>query len=194
LQAARAEAGRNHVVPAVIDSAAAQTLGLSVGQQFALSDSNNTLNYTVVTIVQSLPTIYDTSSSSVAGDAMLSNGGLLVDMHTMDDIAQAVNSSGISPTQVWLRSSDDASSLASVRFALNQSVDKLDNVSDRRLLLQSITSDPLYSALTGILAIGAGIALLLRWAVRRARSWQSSSGNRPWFMEQPLYWVSASVF
>src|SRR5579875_839791 len=160
LQAGRAEAEMRNVIPAIIDDAAAQSLGLSVGQQFVLADFHGPMNFMVVGIVQYLPTIYDTAGGT-GSDTSIPQGGVLVDFQTYSDVALAVNENGVSATNVWLRASSRPADLASARRALFTGTYALENGEDRRALARSLAGDPLYTALLGILAIGAGITLLL---------------------------------
>lgn len=177
LVAQRAEAEKKNIIPAIIDDAAAQSLNVSTGQQFVLKDFHGPLTYQVVAIVHYIPTIYD-SSSSTGQDASIAHGGVLIDYTTDSVVALAVNQDGVSPLNVWMRTSPDSALLASARSGLLTGIYQLDNPSDRRAIIQTLTSDPLYAAIIGILLIGAGVALLLGLLGNLLVSWLNAHSRR----------------
>ncbi|HXR64602.1 MAG TPA: FtsX-like permease family protein, partial [Ktedonobacteraceae bacterium] len=177
LLAQRAEAARKNVIPALIDDAAAHALNLTVGQQFVLRDFHGPLNYRVVAIVHFIPTVYD-SASSAGPDASISHGGILIDYQTDSVVALAINQETVSPTNVWLRTSNSPAALANVRHTLLMGAYALDNSADRRQLDAVLRSDPLYAALNGILLLGAAVSLLLGLSGNLVVSWLNARNRR----------------
>jgi len=180
LQSLRAQAEKQNLIPAVIDDAAAQSLGVSVGQQFVLADFHGPMNYLVVGVVHYFPTIYDTSSST-GSDTSIPLGGVLVDYQTYSTVALAVNQNGVSATQVWLRANTQPAALASVRRALFTGTYDLDNGLDRFVLAQTLATDPLYDSLIGILVLGAIVALLLGFLGNLLVAWWNARSRRTSF-------------
>ena len=180
LIAQRDEAERKNVIPAIIDDAAARSLDLVVGQQFVLRDFHGPLDYRVLAVVHFIPTVYD-SASNAGPDALISHGGVLIDYQTNSAIALAINQETISPTNVWLRTSNNPLALTSVRHALLTGTYALDNPADRRELDAVLSSDPLYAALIGILLIGATVALLLGLLSNLLVSWLNVRNRRASF-------------
>jgi predicted lysophospholipase L1 biosynthesis ABC-type transport system permease subunit len=74
---------------------------------------------------------------------------------------------------VWLRTNSDPTSLASVRNALDNVDLGLQPLYDRRALMNSLQSEPLYLALNGVLALGAATALSLAVVGDLVASWLS---------------------
>lgn len=180
LIAQRAEAEKKNIIPAIIDDAAAQSLNVTTGQQFVLKDFHGPLTYQVAAIVHYIPTVYD-SASSTGQDASISHGGVLIDYTTDSVVALAVNQDGVSPANVWIRTSSDPALLASARSGLLTGTYQLVNSSDRRAIVKSLTSDPLYAAIIGILLIGAGVALLLSLLGNLLVSWLNARNRRTTF-------------
>jgi putative ABC transport system permease protein len=163
----------SNVVPAIVDAAAWQTLHLSTGVHFSLVDFHGTMNFLALAEVNNIPTINDTTQN-VGSDDFTTAGGILVDFATYSTIARNINSADIEANTIWLRTRDDPRSLASVRSSINSSSLQLDGISDRRALIASLSSDPLYLALTGLLAIGSILALVLALLGNLTVSWLSA--------------------
>jgi len=72
---------------------------------------------------------------------------------------------------VWLSTQNDEDSLASIREALNTPGLRIQNLYDRRLLVDSLSSDPLYLSLIIVLTIGSVTALLLALVGCLLASW-----------------------
>src|SRR6185312_1965418 len=104
-------------VPALVDAAAWNTLHLSKGSSFTLTDLHDTVNFIAVGEVNYIPTVDDSAEVSGTGDYVPS-GGVLVDYQTYASISQTADGTTLTPTTVWLRTNDDAASLASARHAL----------------------------------------------------------------------------
>lgn len=177
LRAQRSLAVKKNIIPAIIDDAAARSLNVAVGQQFVLRDFHGPLDYRVVAIVHFIPTVYD-HASRAASDSPISHGGVLTDYQTTSAVALAVNQEIIGPTTVWLRTSDNPALLANVRHTLLTGPNALDNPADRRELDAVLSSDPLYASLTGILWIGAVVALLLGLPGNLLVSWLNARERR----------------
>lgn len=171
----QATAVRKNVIPALLDDAAAQALGISVGQQFVLADFNGPINFVAVAIVHALPTIYD-STTSTGSDTSVPHGGVLVDFQTYSQVETNANQPGLEATQVWVRA--NPANLANVRSVLFQGTYALQNGLDRQALAQNLASDPLYRAIVGILALGAIIALLLGLAGNLLVAWWNARSRR----------------
>lgn len=180
LVAQRASAERKNVIPAIIDDAAAQSMNVTVGQQFVLKDFHGPLNYVVIAIVHYIPTIYD-SASGTGQDASIPHGGVLIDYDTDSVVALAVNQEGVSPSNVWLRTDNSPAALANVRSSLLGGLYALGNPADRRAIESSLNSDPLYAAVIGILLIGATVALLLGLLGNLLVSWLNAHSRRTSF-------------
>src|SRR5205807_5558755 len=76
----------------------------------------------------------------------------------------------LAPNYVWLRSRDDASSLASIRRALP-------DLQDRRMLITANQENSLHVDITGVLAMGVGAALLLALLGTLLSSWLNASNR-----------------
>ena len=166
-----------NVVPAIVDASAWQALHLSPGATFTLQDYHGMVSFIAIAEVNNIPTINDITTG-VGSDDYTTAGGILVDFTTYSAISRSTNNADIEATTIWLRTHDDSRSLASVRAALSSGSLQLDNVSDRRATIASLSSDPLYLALTGILAIGSIVALLLALLGNLTISWLSARSRR----------------
>jgi ABC-type antimicrobial peptide transport system permease subunit len=180
------------VVPAIVDSAAWQTLSLTLGAPFTLTDLNGTINYKAVAEVNRIPTISDSSTASGTSD-YVAQGGVLVDFATYQSAVQAVNAANASAqpgssTQapqvpllpantVWLNTKTDTASLNNVRSALAFGPLHLVSVNDLQAQESTMGSDPLYLALLGVLLIGAATALLLGLLGNMTVSWLSAKSR-----------------
>ena len=147
-------------VPAVVDDALASAFQVGVGGHFSVNVDGYTngqeMRFVVVAVIHHIPTIYSSPEE---------NGfmwGLLADYSTFASVyKQDTSSAAPSPNTVWLRTKDDADSLASVRAAVNSSVLALTNPLDRRQMLADQQGDPLQLNLVGTLLVGATTALAL---------------------------------
>lgn len=162
------------VVPAIVDTAAWQSLGLTVGDVFTLSDLNGNVSYLAIGEVNYIPTVIDSTEVSGTND-YVAQGGVLVDFSRYQSVLQI--STPVAPSTVWLNTSSDAHSLASVRAALGSGALRLTSVNDLFALENSMDHDPLYLALLGVLAIGTVSALLLGLLGNLTVSWLSARGR-----------------
>ncbi len=173
LVAQRRSAVNTNVVPAIVDAAAWQTLSLSPGAPFTLSDLNGTVNYVAVGEVDHLPSIIDSDEASGTDD-YVAEGGVLIDFSTYQTVLENTTQATIHPSTVWLNTDSNATALTSVRMALATGPTQLIEVSDLYAQENAMDHDPLYLALLGVLAIGTVTALLLGLLGNLTVSWLSA--------------------
>lgn len=171
----QATAVSKNIIPAILDDAAAQALGVAPGQQFVLADFHGPTNFVVAGIAHILPTLYD-SATGTGADASVPQGGVLVDFQAYSRVEMNTNQPGIEATRVWLRTS--TSDLANVRSVLLQGTYELEDGLDRRALASNLETDPLYRAIVGILALGAVISLLLGLVGNLLLAWWNARSRR----------------
>ncbi|HEX8728243.1 MAG TPA: FtsX-like permease family protein, partial [Ktedonobacterales bacterium] len=173
LRAQRASAVSQNGVAAIVDDATWNAFHLTPGAPFTLTppgDSSQTMRLIAVAHVQHIPTIYNVSGG--AGGGFDGQGGILVDYASFATLYQHnAGSAAPLPTTVWLRSADDAASIASVRHALSSGDLALTSLLDRRQILDSTRSDPLQLDIVNTLLIGAVTAMFLALAGIWAGSW-----------------------
>jgi ABC-type antimicrobial peptide transport system permease subunit len=160
------------VVPAIVERNAANALHLSPGAPLALNFgqlNTSTVHFVVIAVVEHIPTPGDSSIP-----------GVLTDYHTFVTVYThhftSASELAVPLNYVWLRTKDDVASVANVRKAINtlptiqeiqqgalsdQADLRLDPLYDRRAMLTALEHQPLYLTLIGVLALGAGTALLL---------------------------------
>jgi ABC-type antimicrobial peptide transport system permease subunit len=183
LVAASGNAIRNDQVPVIIDTATAQRLDLQPGNSFAVNVNNlpnSTLSCLVITVVQHIPTVNSSDSSNNSG-TYVAPSGILLDytayaaVYKQDVLAQKglASDTYLPINHVWLSTRGDAESLAAVRTALATPGLRLENLYDRGLLFDSMSSDPLYLSLVIVLTIGSLTALLLALVGNLLASWMS---------------------
>jgi ABC-type antimicrobial peptide transport system permease subunit len=172
LVAQRSEAIASSTVPAIVDSAAWNTLHLSPGVTFHFFDNKVAVDCIPIAEVQSIPTMNDSAFATGTND-FAAAGGILVDWQTLMAVSQKVNGIAPTSTDIWLNTRSDAPSLASVRAALSKGKLQLGNLNDRRAIIDSLSNDPLYLDLTGLLFMGAIIAILLAFVGNLIASWVS---------------------
>src|SRR5207248_6186831 len=160
----------------------ARRLGLQSSYPFAVNVNdvpNSNLNCQVIAVVQHIPTV---NSSEVSGNSgtFVAPGGILLDYTTYaavykhDILVKGSASDTYLPiNHIWLSTQNDENSLASVREALKTPGLGLQNLYDRRLLVATMSSDPLYLSLIIVLTIGSVTALLLALVGSLLASWMS---------------------
>ena len=121
----------------------------------------------VIAQVQHIPTPGDSSVAGVLVDYSSFEMVYTGNFTRADILAMPLN-------YVWLRTRDDAASLASVRQTLNQGDLRLDPLYDRRAMISILSHEPLYLTLIGVLALGAVTALLLALLGSLITSWLSA--------------------
>src|SRR5207244_6225411 len=122
---------------------------------------------------QHIPTINDLSASTT-NSSSVPNGGILVDYQSLASVYGydfKASSASLPLNAVWLRTRDDAASLAAVRTSLTKGVLQLSPLYDRRELIASLYHDPLYLALIGVMTLGCADALLVALSVHVIHTW-----------------------
>lgn len=158
----REQAASTDVVPAIVDAATWNVLGLTDGAVFTLTlpgYSISAMKFIAVAQVEHLPTIFDTAGLYNQNDTV--DGGILVDYQTF----QAVythdvpgNTPGLNT--VWLRTRTDQQTLSHIRTQLSAGSLKLEQLYDRDALITRYQHDPLQNDLLfaqSIIAIAAFI-------------------------------------
>jgi putative ABC transport system permease protein len=174
----------SNVIPAIVDSAAWNSLHLSQGAQFELTFSTyGPLVFVAEAEVNHIPTISDTVNGDSASG--IPGGGVMVDYRTLAPIYNntfAPFEVALPINYAWVRSRDDAASIASVRNALSTGCClNLNPLYDRRAILASLQNDPLYIDLQGLLAMGASIGILLALAGSLIASWLNARSRQTSF-------------
>ncbi len=167
LRQQRQQAITQDIVPVFIDDVTQQQLHLHVGSPLTVSITtltNSDLNCRVIGIIHNIPTVNDDQADASSGQ-LTPQGGILLDYRTYDAVYQH-DSAHLGPMQglpfntLWLRSGNDAASIAAARLSLRKSQYFLTNLEDRRALITGMQSDPLYVNLAGILLLGTWTVLL----------------------------------
>jgi ABC-type antimicrobial peptide transport system permease subunit len=175
-----ASAFSRKIVPAVVDSSAWQSLKLTpTATAFSLNFTNGTVRFIAIAEVQHIPTVNDLSASTTTSSS-IPDVGILVDYQSLASVYGydfKASSASFPLNAVWLRTRDDATSLASVRASLTKGVLQLAPLYDRRAIIESLYHDPLYLDLIGILALGAATALLLAIVGNLIASWLSAKSR-----------------
>ncbi len=173
----------NTLVPVIVDETTQRTLALHLGSTFLINRGDIALapdmHCMVVAVVAQIPTVVNTADiSNPAYD--VPSGGVLFDYETYNAIymqqAQALGKGNDTLPVNWLllHTRDDAASLHSVRMALNTLELHLNDMSDRRVLIDTLHTDPLTLTLEGILSIGTVATLLLALLGDLLASWSSA--------------------
>ncbi len=152
-------------IPAIVDASTWRMLNLAPGKHFTLviSPVSVPLDFVAISEVHFLPLF--------GGNA---TGGILIDYQTYSSILSGVGviaSSSFAANTVWLRTRDDSTSLQSVRNALSKGRFQLNNLQDRRAIIEQLSHDPLYLDQVGTVTLGAFTALLLAFVGNIAGSW-----------------------
>lgn len=173
LVAQRAKASANDVVPALVDASAWTILHLSTGTQFTIHDENGPVECVALAEVQHIPTVNDTNQANDTSDS-ISSGGILLDYQSYAAVYLKANGLYIPTTTVWLHTLNDPISLATVRNQLLNGPYHLDTLNDRRAIIATLSVEPLYIALLGVLVIGATLALFLAFIGNLIATWQNA--------------------
>ncbi len=166
LQIHRSDVARNHVLPALVDASMWQQLNLSVGERFTLHPNDasvaqiDTITYVALAEVEHIPTI--------------GSAGLLFDYQSGDMLYRQISNISMPRNYLWVKTSDDPTTVASVRAALNNVQPRIAQLADRRAYIKKLSTDPLYLDLLGVLALGAITALLLALVGNLLASWLSA--------------------
>jgi putative ABC transport system permease protein len=189
-------------VPAVVDDALWQALHLTQGSTFTIAlnqgGSAGPIRLKALAHIAHVPPVNDGS------DALQGYGSTAV----LVDFASylSVTGSQAAPNGIWLRTKDDAASLASVRAALKSGLLQVSNLQDRRQSVADVTHDPLRIDLLSVLAIAAGTALTLALIGILLGSWLSARtrltsfallralGSEPGQLAGVLLWEQGIVY
>ena len=177
-------AGPDDPIPAIVDQVTLTKLLLHVGSSFTSilnNDPAQAIHCTIIGVVDYIPT---TKDHIVTGNNNISTqGAVLVDYQTYAHVVVLKgqqNKDHVGPismppiNQVWLHTYDDAGSITSARNALNSPQYRITLLVDRRLLLATLQSDPLYVILIGVLGLGTIATLLLALIGDLLTSWLSA--------------------
>lgn len=204
----RAQAIAHDVVPAVVDQAFATGMQVKAGGSFIVPPSgygpdDGPMHFTVDAVVGNIPTLYDDADPSFNGN----DGGFLVDYQTFAAVYQHdTGGSAPQPNVVWLRTQGDSASLASVRAELQSGPLAVDQMQDRRALIDQTQSNPLIIDLFGTLEMGAVTALALAFLGVLVASWISAKnrltsfallraiGTEPRQLTRVLLWEQGIVY
>ncbi|HEX6817309.1 MAG TPA: FtsX-like permease family protein, partial [Ktedonobacterales bacterium] len=146
----------SHPIWALVDPTFAANQNVRVGDSFKLASETGTgaITYVVGGIVNDFPTLFD-------GDTI---GYLVVDLA---DYSAAVQNpqvgagSPVTPSEYWLRTTDDAAQAGARASALNNPAYLVNSLTDRHTLLIQFQSDPLQTGMVGLLLLGTATAALL---------------------------------
>lgn len=170
----RNSAIKQDVIPAIINSTIASNLSLHVGSTFTtvflnnafasnIIASNANAQLMVIAIVNHMPAIDESVE-----------GGVLVDYQTFATVQAHIAQTTIAVNHVWLRTSDAAPVISSVKARLTSSSLLLVNVANRYALASDLLNDPLYFNIVAVLASGVSAALLLALFGNLLASWLSA--------------------
>lgn len=167
LRTRRASVLSQHAIPAIVDSATWNALNLSPGSHFTLNDSHGSLPFVVMARVEHIPTISDNADGS-------NGGGLIVDYQSYATLFTATSHDQLPfLNTVWLHT--DANADAQVADALSHGTLQLNPLYDRREIIDTLQSDPLYLTMLGVLIIGSALPLILALVGNLFASWQNTS-------------------
>jgi ABC-type antimicrobial peptide transport system permease subunit len=99
--------------------------------------------------------------------------GLIVDYQSYVAVkarATGRTTSSLAPNHIWLRTNDDAASLARLRGVLP-------NLNDRNQTIATVQNDPNYLGIVGVLYIGVAAALILALVGALILSWLNASNR-----------------
>ena len=170
LAAHRPDAATHNVVYALADASTWQRLHLTQGMQFTLpADSSGTshIHFIALAQINYVPGVYDTPTLAWSGM------GLIVDYQSYIAVkarATGGTASSLAPNHIWLRTNDDAVSLARLRSVLP-------NLNDRNQTIATVQNDPNYLGVVGVLYIGVAAALILALVGALILSWLNASNR-----------------
>ena len=179
----RKTSNTSDVVPAIVDQTFINKSLLHVGSFFNMTVSvvnPASIHCVVIGVVGHIPTIN-------ALTAPTTTSGVLIDYQTYlnaynQDLKKNKNLSGqpLSPAmnQIWLHTKSDATSLASVRAALDSPKYPISHLVDSRLLLTTLQSDPLYLVMDGVLVLGTVTAFAVALVGGVLASWLSARSRQ----------------
>jgi len=160
----------DNVVYALVDLTTWQRLHLTQGMQFtppADNTGNSHINYIALASINYVPGVYDTPTLKWTGM------GLIADYQNY--VAVKARATGgtitsLSPNHIWLRTNNDAASLASLRNVLP-------DLNDRNQLIATLQDDPNHLSIIGVMYIGVGAAFILALVGTLILSWLNASNR-----------------
>lgn len=173
LQTERPQVSRTDVVPAIVDDAMWQ--GFSLGQEphFILhvpGANASALHLLAVAHVAHISGIFDASGNT-------GTGGVLVDLPSYTVALQHDTTTVVQQNTIWLRTTSDPATLATIRAALSTGPLQISALADRRAIIAAAQRDPLVIDLLGILEIGVVMAGLLGLVGALTASWLSAQSR-----------------
>jgi ABC-type lipoprotein release transport system permease subunit len=170
LAAHRNDAVAHNVVYALVDTTLWQKFALSPGESFKMPvNAAGTVKVDFIALAE-IDYIPGTYNTPVNPD---SDVGLIVDYQSYAGAYAKDSGMALSPNYVWLRSKDDAASLASIR----ESGGLLPGLQDRRMLITANQENSVHVDIIGVLAMGVGAALLLALIGTLLSSWLNASNR-----------------
>ncbi len=147
-QLASLPAGSPPVLWAVASQSFLDENKLAVGDLFSVSPSEATfaqVQFRVGTVVQNFPTMYDRTG----------HGYMVVDLNDYLGVVNGLSGNDLfGPTEFWMRSTDDGSTLSQLRATLSEPALDFEQVLDRRALQTAAEQNPLQAGLRGVLLLG----------------------------------------
>ena len=183
-------------IPAIVDAVMWNALQLSPGTTLILGG----LTFVALAEVQHLPTVNDSLETS-GTDNYTIPGGVLVDYTIFSQIQTQTK-----PNYIWLHTSNNPTALANVRAALRSGLLQLNNLSDRRAMIEQMQQDPLYVSLSGVLLLGTITTILLALVGSLLASWLNARsrltsfallralGSTPRQLASTLAWEQGIVY
>ena len=171
------------IVPSIVDQTFINRSLFHVGSFFTMSVSSvfpASMQCVIIGVVDHIPTNNTLITPVVTG-------GVLIDYQTYlnaykQELKKNKNLSEqpIPPVmnQIWLHTKTDDASVASVRTALDNPKYSISHLVDRRLLLSTLQSDPLYLVLDGVLILGTTTAFLVALVGGVLASWLSARSRQ----------------
>jgi hypothetical protein len=157
----RSAAATRHVVYALVDATLWQRYDLAPGESFTFfMNGAGTLQMTFIVLaeIKHIPGTYNTPQDPE------SDVGMIVDYQSYANVYTQESGLALAPNTLWLRTSDNPSTLAHIRALLP-------DLQDRRALVTLNQENSTHIDLIGALAIGVGAALLLALIGTLLSSW-----------------------
>jgi ABC-type antimicrobial peptide transport system permease subunit len=163
---ARQTSNTSDVVPAIVDQTTINTSRMHVGSFFTLTVSSifpGNIQCVIIGVVEHIPTTNTLINPVVTGGALIDYQTFL-NAYKLDlkkNTHQSVQPIPPFMNQLWLHTKSDTASIASVRTNLDNPKYSYSHLVDRRLLLTTLQSDPLYLILDGVLILGTATACIV---------------------------------
>jgi ABC-type antimicrobial peptide transport system permease subunit len=170
LKAHQADATSRHVVYALVDAATWQRLHLSSGEQFSLPLDGDGLvhaNFIALAPISYVPGVKDLSALAWSGM------GIIVDYQSYITVKALITGEAVStfaPNYIWLRTNNNAASLAHIRSVLPYA-------NDRRSTLTTMQNDADHLGVVGVMALGIAAALILALIGTLLSTWLNAASR-----------------